>query len=106
MSIASKLMFASAVLAAHTVAAEPDSPETTAPADGDILQPPASVDVLPKPPPPAHKNGITGTTERWGGGVRLTGLSGMPPARTRWMLSIWFALEIQTMDGRFPSAGT
>jgi hypothetical protein len=40
-------------------------------------RPPSSVEVTPRPVRPVRKLSPLATTERWGGGIRLTGLSGI-----------------------------
>lgn len=84
MATASKLIFATTLVAAHAVSASPQpmEPETTGTGqvehDAD-LRPPGSVEIEVQPTVviPAIRKHHAGTTARWGGGVRLTGLSGI-----------------------------
>jgi hypothetical protein len=70
MGIVSRLTFAS-VLLAHTASAEHDLGEQAVP-DG----PPGSVTSKAREPRTTRPDPLA-TTERWGGGIRLTGLSGI-----------------------------
>jgi hypothetical protein len=83
MAISSKLTLASALLAAQviTVSAQPgaDPVEPVIAAEVEVM-PPSSVQVAPVVVIPARvrpKPSPLATTERWGGGVRVTGLSGI-----------------------------
>lgn len=71
MAILSKLIVAASLVAAHAAAAQPGAePDPVAPIEDDA----------PPPPPPPHVRVVRdpqATTEHWGGGVRLTGLSGI-----------------------------
>jgi hypothetical protein len=71
MSIARNVTFAGSLLVAHATA-------HAQPLDTDE-RPPSSVEpeVAPRPVSHARKLGPLATTERWGGGIRLTGLSGI-----------------------------
>lgn len=73
MAIAFKLTLVSSLFAAHAASADPIGT--------DEIQPPSSVEKTDAPPvvatPRAPKLGPLATTERWGWGVRLTGLSGI-----------------------------
>jgi hypothetical protein len=92
MSMSSKVAWVSAVLAANvmTASAQPgatppltsnEDGEYPVPADnGEVLAPPSSVEVAPVAPVrsvPVRKKSPLATTERWGGGGRVTGLSGI-----------------------------
>lgn len=85
MTISSKLMLASSLLAVTAVTASaqpgatPSSDETAAAeAEADAaLRPPSAVEVAPTVYVAHKKPSPLATTERWGGGVRLTGLSGI-----------------------------
>ena len=74
----SKLGLACALLAVQTASAQPGA----VPVESEELRPPSSVEAeapveAPPPPPPATKRAPHATTRRWGGGLRLTGLSGI-----------------------------
>jgi hypothetical protein len=72
MSIARNVTFAGSLLAASATAyAQPGDLDTEP-------RPPSSVEVSPAPVRHIHKHpSPLATTERWGGGIRLTGLSGI-----------------------------
>jgi hypothetical protein len=68
MALARKLTFATSLLAVHAslAAAQPDFD----------LEPPSAVKLKPRDPESRRPDPLA-TTERWGGGIRLTGLSGI-----------------------------
>jgi hypothetical protein len=78
MAISSKLLFASALLTAQvsTATAQPGADPLPTPDEAE-LQPPSYVMVAPVVPTVRARRSPLATTERWGGGVRLTGLSGI-----------------------------
>lgn len=80
MAIATKLTIVTSLFVAATASAQPGETGTTAEVDTE-LRPPSSVATEVEPAPivvtrRARHNPLA-TTERWGGGVRLTGLSGI-----------------------------
>ena len=83
MTIASKLtLVGSLIAAAQTASAEPAATTGTEQVEADAtLRPPGAVETEARPAPVVFLHHIpkdpTATTERWGGGVRLTGLSGI-----------------------------
>jgi hypothetical protein len=78
MAMSSKLMLASALLTVQTLTA--GAQPGADPVDETELQPPSSVEVAPVVVVPTTirpRPNKLATTERWGGGARLTGLSGI-----------------------------
>jgi len=72
--MASKLGVVCALFVVHSAAAQPGS-------EDEELRPPSSVEATPEPAAPAYvapvRKNPNATTRRWGGGARLTGLSGV-----------------------------
>ena len=68
MSIARTVTLAGSLLAGSAAYAQPGDTEP---------RPPSSVEVAPAPVQHVRRLGPLATTERWGGGIRLTGLSGI-----------------------------
>jgi hypothetical protein len=75
--MAAKLALAMVAFAFDVANAQPGATDSADPAE---LQPPSSVEAQPVvivPPVVVHHHNAYATTERWGGGIRLTGISGI-----------------------------